>query len=243
MNHPSNPRPSQKPAVSTDSRESRYGPIRRAIAERDTELLIDTIRQRVSISPNGCWMWTGARRGRYPFVGRGETMHYVHRLVAWASADMPGEIRDFAHVGHRCGVSLCVAPEHLAPVTEWENVMEARVRRAFRERIDALENALCGYAPDHPLLQVPRSDAEALPVPSVTFESPRERLRRMERRTQLDYEQEQRRIQRFQQVLAVRADKANGAKEADALKRAGLSRRTFQEWEARYDRYVTEQAA
>ena len=59
--------------------------------------------------PDGCWIWTGATRGRYGAWCN----EYAHRIAVDARPDQ--------HVHHRCGVKLCVNPAHLGAMTRAEH--------------------------------------------------------------------------------------------------------------------------
>ena len=65
---------------------------------------------------DGCWEWAGKRyAGKYGY-GRarvGDRVPAVHRL-AWELAH--GPIPAGMHLFHRCGVRLCVRPDHMVVV-------------------------------------------------------------------------------------------------------------------------------
>jgi hypothetical protein len=70
----------------------------------------------VALEPDACWRWTGTRHssgyGRFHRTAGGEW--YAHRL-AWVLTH--GEIRPGIQIMHRCGVRMCVRPEHLFAAT------------------------------------------------------------------------------------------------------------------------------
>ena len=68
------------------------------------------------------WLWTGQVRGEYPvFMVDGRKVS-VHR---WSYETFVGPIPDGMQVDHLCGITRCVRPEHLEPVTPRENSLRA----------------------------------------------------------------------------------------------------------------------
>lgn len=70
----------------------------------------------------GCWRWTGRKRGGYGSIRihwpEPKREFYAHRLsyVLFCGDIPPGHELD-----HLCRNTYCVRPEHLEPVTHWEN--------------------------------------------------------------------------------------------------------------------------
>ena len=86
--------------------------------------------ERYSIpEPNtGCWLWTrGTTRDGYPVVRyRGDTWR-AHRLSYTLHV---GEIPAGLTLDHLCGVSCCVNPAHLEPVTAAVNILRGKTTLA-----------------------------------------------------------------------------------------------------------------
>lgn len=83
----------------------------------DSDLPASLPWDRVSISSDGCWLWTGSRTSfGYAMLGRCNSMHRVfYRFLV-------GPIPDRMDLDHLCMVKHCVRPDHLEPVTHGENV-------------------------------------------------------------------------------------------------------------------------
>lgn len=66
-----------------------------------------------------CWLWTGARmKDGYGHIKVDGRMVRAHRL----SYEMVnGPIPEGLDLDHLCRVRHCVRPDHLEPVTRWEN--------------------------------------------------------------------------------------------------------------------------
>lgn len=80
------------------------------------------LRERVEDSPDGCWLWTGARTKKgYANCGNGTKWECVHR-VSWRA--FKGLIPRGLHVLHRCDVRHCINPEHLFLGTNRDNVQD-----------------------------------------------------------------------------------------------------------------------
>lgn len=86
-------------------------------------------------TPDGCWLWTGARQqanyGVFSFSSTAKTV-YAHR-VAWIMTN--GPIPDGLNVLHRCDNPSCVNPAHLFLGTAQDNQDDAIVkgRREYGE--------------------------------------------------------------------------------------------------------------
>jgi hypothetical protein len=70
-----------------------------------------------------CWIWTGAVVSRYGQISTGGRQNaQAHRV----SFELSGRtIPDGLVLDHLCGVTICVNPDHLDPVTQAENVRRA----------------------------------------------------------------------------------------------------------------------
>lgn len=153
--HPSRISPPRTPTaaqVAANEAQRRNG-LGYALESGDRDGVLAFIRDRVTISPNGCWEWTQSTRDGYARVcvrvaGK-DTYRFVHRLAAEAWL---GEIPKGWPVHHICAVRHCVSPFHLQAVTPQANTAEMLHRRAYEARILALEEALRAVVPDHPLL-------------------------------------------------------------------------------------------
>lgn len=130
---------------------SQRSPLRVALENRDHTAVIEIIRADATINSKGCWIWPKKMKGGYPFANIAGTSVAIHRIVLEAKHGKPLGSQA-AH--HTCSVRACVNPEHLQPVTHQENTAEMLQRRAYRDRIAELEQALSELAPDHPLLTV-----------------------------------------------------------------------------------------
>lgn len=225
------------------SRPTRYGPIRRAILDKDSALLTATIRARCLIDADdddACWIWTGARvPSGYGFVGRGSSRHFTHRLHYWGSQSFVGELSNLDSIHHLCGQRACVRITHLAPVSAFMNAIEAGARGVLLSRIKSLTEALRSADPAHQLLRggwaVSASTMKAKFNLPATNLSDTERLRlaakRENRRAMMQANQEF----RFGQVLAVRAIKESGVSTVAALKAVGISRSGYCDWGIKLD--------
>lgn len=70
----------------------------------------DIIKNKITLDPSGCWLWTGRlmKNGGHPILG---ASRLVHRLI-WKIAfrqDPPKILR------HHCGTTNCVNPTHCGP--------------------------------------------------------------------------------------------------------------------------------
>ena len=95
----------------------------------------------------GCWIWSGKLNANgYP----SHAPLAPHRMAAEVSC---GKRLGSQPAHHKCGISACVNPDHLVPVTHAENIAEMLARQYFIARVKELENALREHAPDHELLE------------------------------------------------------------------------------------------
>ena len=71
-----------------------------------------------------CWEWLGARVNGYGrFYTPERNAGLAHR---WAYEHLVGPVPEGLQLDHLCRNRGCVNPEHLEPVTQWENVMRGR---------------------------------------------------------------------------------------------------------------------
>lgn len=79
------------------------------------------MRAKISVTPSGCWLWTGAANSKgYGQVGVRGVSRSTHRV---AYELLVGPIPDGLQIDHLCRVRLCCNPSHLEPVTHMENHM------------------------------------------------------------------------------------------------------------------------
>jgi len=82
----------------------------------------ERITERVNITENGCWEWTGAHiPAGYGFIGSCYKMYYTHRLAyeLWN-----GPIGEKMYVCHKCDNPPCCNPEHLFLGTSQDNTLD-----------------------------------------------------------------------------------------------------------------------
>lgn len=135
----------------------RLGPLRQAIVRCDGPAVLTILKERCTIddsNESACWVWKGAKRSGYGYLGRGPTNRLAHR-VAWEAARSFTQELGSLTVHHTCGVKLCINPRHLQAATHLENIAEMLGRRWYVDRIAKLEHALAQLQPDHPLLARP----------------------------------------------------------------------------------------
>lgn len=154
-NNDRRPAPKQLTLVlPTDQRS----PLRRAMEAGDRAAVIAAIRERCTITAEGCWLWNGSlSKDGYPQHKNRGRNHPIHRIALEAKHGQPLGPQP-AH--HTCAVTQCANPDHLVPVTQAENTAEMLARRAYDARIAELEAALAAIDPTHPLLcQIPVGQA------------------------------------------------------------------------------------
>ena len=83
--------------------------------------LPERIQSKISISPTGCWLWTGAhtsrRYGSIKWKGRARGAHcIVYELLV-------GDVPEGRELDHLCRERGCVNPAHLEPVSPRENTL------------------------------------------------------------------------------------------------------------------------
>jgi hypothetical protein len=217
----------------------RRGPIERALSTRDRDLLITTVESRSASDGNGCWVWKGAKnQNGYAYCGRLASHHIVHRIVAWAEAGFPGELRTFPPVGHACGQRACVNPQHLSPVTSHMNSIEASLRNALLRRIKALEEVVRLFDAEHEVLDYPqlKNTSHGHAIGNTRSQvHPAATVRRFKQKGDFEERQRLNSVRRFEQVLAVRKYRADGLNVPESLAKVGISRAVFDDWKGRLD--------
>lgn len=85
---------------------------------------------RISVSPDGCWLWTRPLNNRgYGCITVGGTSKVAHRFVYEL---LCGSIPDGLTLDHLCSVRHCVNPSHLEPCSIRENILRAPSSHAAR---------------------------------------------------------------------------------------------------------------
>ncbi len=85
--------------------------------------VLDRFKSKVEVRRDGCWIWTGQKRGSHGhggfyFAGK---MRLAHRV---AYELFVGELSDEQVVMHTCDVQGCVAPHHLVAGTQAQNIAD-----------------------------------------------------------------------------------------------------------------------
>lgn len=86
-------------------------------------LVRERIERSYVVTENGCWEWTKGRsnfgHGKIGLKQNGENHTLpVHRVYYQL---VKGFIKDGSVLDHLCNNSPCINPDHLEPVTQWEN--------------------------------------------------------------------------------------------------------------------------
>lgn len=87
------------------------------------ERIIESIKKRITVNQNNCWVWGGphsgnGRGGGYPRMSlEGHTVA-VHRVMYVCHH---GYVSSRKHLDHTCKNRMCVNPEHLEVTTYKEN--------------------------------------------------------------------------------------------------------------------------
>lgn len=80
-----------------------------------------------------CWVFTGSTIKGYGHIGSTGKVVIAHRL-AWEQRY--GQVPDGLELDHLCRVRPCCNPDHLEPVTTYENIRRSR-DRTWRAKLDA----------------------------------------------------------------------------------------------------------
>ena len=89
---------------------------------------------------DGCWLWTGKTTNGYGVVdigGRSGRLMKAHRVSYEA---FKGPVPDGLDLDHLCRVRNCVNPDHLEPVTRFENLR--------RSPLTSIGKTACQYGHD-----------------------------------------------------------------------------------------------
>lgn len=85
---------------------------------------------KVSVQPNGCWLWIGSASGhpKYPghdygqyFTGFRSGRRHFDKAHRFAWQFVHGPIPKHLEIDHLCGCKLCVNPRHLQLLTHQQN--------------------------------------------------------------------------------------------------------------------------
>lgn len=80
---------------------------------------------KVIINDNGCWIWQGSFRGKYPIMNFNNKTHSVHRVsYSLNNGDFDHDLK----VCHNCDTPPCVNPAHLFLGTQAVNLEDARLK-------------------------------------------------------------------------------------------------------------------
>lgn len=83
--------------------------------------VVERLRARLAYPESGCWIWTGAlNKSGYGAIGSGAKVLRTHRVMY---EHVVGPIPTGLQLDHLCRVRSCCNPDHLEPVTNYENWM------------------------------------------------------------------------------------------------------------------------
>ena len=93
---------------------------------------------RVSVSDDGCWLWTGGKfTNGYGMVRIQEKLRRAHRVMyVWTRGELPEDLQ----IDHTCKVKACVNPLHMEAVTLRENVRRSNGWGGVESRKTHCEN-------------------------------------------------------------------------------------------------------
>lgn len=84
--------------------------------------------QKVDVQESGCWLWTGSTGGNGRYGMMSVDSYRMAHVVAYVL--FVGPVPEGKELDHLCRVTLCVNPDHLEPVTHFENVIPRSVSPA-----------------------------------------------------------------------------------------------------------------
>ena len=85
--------------------------------------LLDYLKDKILID-DGCWEWDGKKdSGGYGRVHLNGKKSQAHRVVYEL---LVGPIPDGLLLDHLCRNRICVRPDHLDPVTAWDNIWRSK---------------------------------------------------------------------------------------------------------------------
>lgn len=153
-------KPRAKPVLKTPAEmqamwASRRSEFRASFEDGRWDDFLRELRERVAVTPEGCWDWQGQTRtptksaSPYPVLRWAGKSHQVHRLSLEAKHGKPLGTQ---HAHHTCANTRCVNPDHMQAATHAENAAEMKARRSYELRIAELEAALRSVDPNHEAL-------------------------------------------------------------------------------------------
>ena len=135
----------QGPKACVDQRSD----LRAGVEDGDYPLFLSAVRAKSVVSEDGCWEWSGRRNGGYPCATIAGKRVSVHRLVLEMAMGKPLGVME-SH--HKCANSVCVNPDHLQMVTQYDNIAEMRARNSLEARVRELEAAVFVLDPENDVL-------------------------------------------------------------------------------------------
>ena len=103
---------------------------------------------------DGCWEFIGNGRGSGKSAkdgqGYGQLWHNGKRTMAhrWAYEHYVGPLDPNDQVDHLCRNKKCCNPDHLEPVSQYENMRRLRFAQYLNKRIETLENFIISLGHD-----------------------------------------------------------------------------------------------
>lgn len=88
--------------------------------------------KKYTIDENGCWLWNGARRGKYGLFRFDNKIQSAHRVSYILHK---GNIPDNMVIRHICDNPLCVNPDHLEIGTYQDNYDDRNKRGKFNSKL------------------------------------------------------------------------------------------------------------
>jgi len=94
---------------------------------------------KIQMVASGCWEWCGARTNH----GYGNLTIKIEGKRRWRNAHrfvyeaLVGPVPDGLELDHLCRVRHCVNPDHLEPVTPWENNHRSPISNASKTHCPA----------------------------------------------------------------------------------------------------------